>query len=40
MTFDWRKFWIKAVIRLAYRAMEIMILVAIGLAFGLHLVKY
>ena len=38
--FDWRKFWRKAAIRLAYRAIEMSILVGIGLAFGLHLIKY
>ncbi len=38
--FDWRKFWFKAAIRMSYRAMEMAILLAIGLAFGLHLVRY
>ena len=38
--FDWHKFWRKAAIRLAYRAIEIVLLLAIGFALGLHLVRY
>lgn len=38
--FDWRKFFVKGAIRLAYRFMELVILFSIGSAFGLKLVKY
>lgn len=38
--FDWHKFFEKAAIRLAYRAIEMSILLAVGAAFGLKLVRY
>lgn len=39
-SFDWHKFWKKAAIKLAYRAIEIATLIPVGLALGLHLVRY
>lgn len=38
--FNWRKFWRKAAIRLSYRAMELLILLAIGLSLGFKLIRY
>lgn len=39
-SFDWKKFTKKGLIRLSYRAAELVILFAIGAAFGLKLIRY